>query len=53
MGVVGTLLGDAHPLNLSNAIYGGVLYSLLAVLGNCHPNQIPLHTGVGVDPLHN
>lgn len=34
-GIVGRLLGDDHPLNLPNTYYGLVVYSLLAVLGEC------------------
>ena len=40
-GIVGRLLGDDHPLNLPNTYYGLVVYSLLAVLGEC------MHHGAG------
>lgn len=33
MALVGPLLGESHPLNFSNAIYGLLLYCFLIVLG--------------------
>ena len=32
--IIGPLLGDNHPLNFSNAVYGALLYLVLIVLGN-------------------
>ena len=32
-GVIGAVLGEEHPLNVQNSIYGLVFYTLLFVLG--------------------
>ena len=32
-GVLGDLLGDEHPLNVNNAVYGILFYACIALLG--------------------
>lgn len=35
MGIVGPLLGESHPLNISNAVVGLVFYAFIFFLGRC------------------